>query len=341
MKKRILFPLLAIIILAVFLTACSASSATPAAIPKPAASQAAVAPAEGKAAEGDYEDLNGDSVEEAPAASAAAPAPDNANGTNADAGFSTTMVVPNSANKIILNKYIETKTKDFDGDLKQLETALKASGGYIQDSNVTGVKPKVYEDPGRAAHYVFRIPRLKVDEFLSTALKVGEVDVNKDSSQDITSQYMDTESRLKTLRIELDRFQELEKKATKMSDIIELEDKIQQVTYEIESLQGQIRGWDNLVDYATVEMNIEEVNTVPQSVDKPKPIDQPDYGKQLGDGFVSVLNGVLDFFKTLLLVLFSGLPIIVPAAVIVVVILLWVRAAKKKKLNKMDNTNQM
>jgi hypothetical protein len=259
-------------------------------------------------------------------------------GTNGNAGYTTTMVVPNSANKIILNKYIETKTKAFDTDLKQLEQALITSGGYIQGSNVSGVKPKAYGEPGRIAYYKFRIPRMKVDPFLSTALKLGEVVLNKDTSEDITAQYMDTESRLKTLRIELDRFQELEKKATKMSDIMELEDKIQQVTYEIESLQGQMRGWDNLVDYATIEMSISEVNTIPKAIEEPKPIDQPDYGTQLGNGFTSVLTGVLEFFKTLVLVIFSGLPIIVPVGVIVAIILISIRAAKKKKTN---NTNQM
>lgn len=332
MKKRILFAVLAMMLIAALFAGCSA----------PAPESPAASYAQDEAGAADYAELQGAPEEKFPAASeaSAAPVQDGSRGSeqsaNENAGYVSTVIVPDSSNKIILTKYIQTKTKNFDSDLSQLITALKVSGGYVQESNVSGVKPKKYGDKGRRAHYVFRVPRLKVEEFVTSALKVGEVELNRDTSQDITGQYMDTEARLKTLRIKLERLQDLESKATKMSDIIELENSIQQVTYEIESLESQKRGWDNLVDYATIDMDITEVNTIPKALDEPKPIDEPDYGEQLTGGFMSVLTGVVDFFKTLALVLFSGLPVIVPAAAIVLIILFSIRANKRKRTNKTD-----
>ena len=316
MKKRVFLILLALVVIAGMFAGCSSAA--------PAASSAAA--------------MEGGEVAEAPAASmhsaapaaSAAPAPD----TKDNAGYSSTVVVPDTNRMIILTQSIVTRTKNFDEDLQKLETALKTAGGYLENANIQGTKPKTHEDEPRTAAYTFRVPKQNAESFVKTALAAGEVVSNQSTGQDITSQYTDTEARLKTQRTRLDRLETLLTQATKMADIVTLEEEISKVTYEIESMEGQKRNWDNLVQYVTVNMTIEEVNTIPPAINETKKQDELSFGEQLGNGFLSVLRAVVDFFKTLLLILVAGSPIIVPVAAIVLVVIFSVRASKKKKQNK-------
>jgi hypothetical protein len=326
MKKNLLFVFILFLVAAMLFAGCASA---------PAASEAASsAPAydEGVSENGDYPQASASA-----AASSYAPEPEKDAGTgeNSNAGYSSSIVVPDTSRKIILTQYIETKTKNFDDDLEKLNTALKTAGGYLQESNISGTKPKTYEDEPRTASFTFRVPRQNAENFVKTALTAGEVVSNRSSGQDITKEYMDTEARVKTLRTRLDRLEKLLSEATKMADIVTLETEISNVTYEIESLEGQKKGWDNLVDYVTVQMSINEVNVLKPTVSEPKE-GSLDFGQQLSNGFFSVLNGVVDFFKTLLLIIVAGSPIIIPVGAIVLIIIFSIRAGKKKGMNKTD-----
>ncbi len=78
------------------------------------------------------------------------------------------------------------------------------------------------------------------------------------SAENITEEYYDTDSRLKTAQIKLERLQELLSKADNMADIITIESAISDTEYEIESLSGTLRHYDALVDYATVSLTLSE-----------------------------------------------------------------------------------
>ena len=75
----------------------------------------------------------------------------------------------------------------------------------------------------------------------------------------VSEAYYDTESRLVTQRTKLERLQELLAKAENMEDIITLESAIADTELNIEYLTGTLRKYDALVDYATVEITLEEV----------------------------------------------------------------------------------
>ena len=75
----------------------------------------------------------------------------------------------------------------------------------------------------------------------------------------MTEAYYDTEGRLKTQQIKLERLQELLSRAEAMEDIITIESAISETEYQIESLSGTLRRYDALVDFATVSVNLQEV----------------------------------------------------------------------------------
>ena len=78
------------------------------------------------------------------------------------------------------------------------------------------------------------------------------------SAENITEAYYDTDSRLKTAQIKLERLQNLLANADNMADIITIESAISETEYEIESLSGTLRRYDALVGYATIYMTLSE-----------------------------------------------------------------------------------
>ena len=49
------------------------------------------------------------------------------------------------------------------------------------------------------------------------------------------------------------------KESKNVSDVIAVESELYKVRYDIESLEGQLKNLDNLIEYSTVYINIEEV----------------------------------------------------------------------------------
>lgn len=230
--------------------------------------------------------------------------------------------------KIILTYELSIETDRFDEDLEFIMQQVEAFGGYAQSSSVSGRKPVTYRDNGRYANLSLRIPSDKVGEFVNSAKGVGTLLSSNDYAQDISAQYFDRETRLNVLRVQLERLKSILVETDNLADIIELEKEIARVTIEIEELTSELRRWDNLVDYATVSIYLDELSPVEG------PADELTVGERISRGFTSTLTGVGVFFENLFVFLISASPVLVILGAITAVVLLLVRRSNKKKAAK-------
>lgn len=83
-----------------------------------------------------------------------------------------------------------------------------------------------------------RVPAAEYEHFCEQVGSLCHVTYMSSSAENITEEYYDTDSRLKTAQIKLERLQELLSKADNMADIITIESAISDTEYEIESLSG-------------------------------------------------------------------------------------------------------
>ena len=74
------------------------------------------------------------------------------------------------------------------------------------------------------------------------------------STDDLTSQYYDTDARIEMLNMRRDRLMGYLASATKAEDIVAFEQELSDVLYELDQLQGSKRQMDQLIDYATVDV---------------------------------------------------------------------------------------
>lgn len=226
-----------------------------------------------------------------------------------------------SADKIIYSGGVSIETRTFDDALAGLTKLVADSGGFVENSSVTGAS---YDDTGaqrgyRTANYTVRIPAEKFAAVSDGLKALGSVTSSQTQADNITMQYTDTQAHLDALKTQESRLLELLAKAQSMEDILKIEDQLTQVRYEIDSLTSQLKNWDNAVSYSTLDVTITEVAYLSQDG-----ANGASYGRQLAEAFVNSLYGVGRFFKGFLKVLVAAVPILVIAGGVTFLVL-WLR----------------
>ena len=234
--------------------------------------------------------------------------------------------------KLIRNVNLSLQTKEFDTVLENMSQKVKDLGGYIQDFSVWGSSSDY--SSSRSASYTLRIPSDKLDEFIDVVETLGNVTYKNESVDDVTLRYVDVDSHKKALETEQERLLALLEKAENVEDIINIENRLSDVRYELENYESQIRLLDNQIDYSTVYVDISEVSRV---TDTGKQGFFEEVASRFSDSVYVVLMGLRGFAIGIL----GSLPILVVWVVIlaVVVILLRKFVFKKSKKNK-KNTDQ-
>ena len=223
--------------------------------------------------------------------------------------------------KLIRTFSLDVETLDFDAFIPDLKAAVNSLGGYLESSNVSGNSYNYSYN--RNANFVCRIPSDKIDEFISTVGTLGNVTYSYEDTTDITLQYVDTEARIKSLQTEYDRLLELLAEAENIDTIILLEQRITEVRYQLESYQSQLRTYDNLVDYCTVSLYVNEVKRI--TAPEQKTVWQR-IGSDFSDNIYDIWVGAQNFFVWFV----SNIPFFVIWAAIIFIIVFVIKRIIKK-----------
>lgn len=191
--------------------------------------------------------------------------------------------------KIIYTGTVNLETTDFDTTAKALTGLADALGGYLESSTV-GSGSRGY----RWAEYTVRVPAAQFQSFLDQAGGLAHVTWQNTDLQNITETYYDTEGRLKTQQIKLERLQKLLAQAENMEDIITIESAISETEWNIEELSGTLRHYDALVDFATVTVSLQEVYKYSDVEEVPENFADR-LGSALSRGWHSFVDGMADF----------------------------------------------
>lgn len=227
-----------------------------------------------------------------------------------------------AARKLIRTVNLNVETTEFDDLLASITQFVEASGGYIEQSDLSG--RSISGGNGRRyASVTARVPAAQVDAFLSQMSEKSNVTYRSENVQDVTLQYTDIESRKKSLTIEQERLWELLEKADSLDAVIALEERLSEIRYELERFESQLRTYDNQVDYSTVYISIDEVAVfTPTEPDSVMTRIQKGFTRNLKN----VGNGFVDFFVWFV----SSLPTLLVWAVLIVIVVLIARAVIKR-----------
>ncbi len=233
-----------------------------------------------------------------------------------------------SARKMIRTANLSVETKNFDEFMATLEANIFSMGGYLSSSSLNG---NAYgNEKVRYANLTVRIPAETYDAFVAGIDGYGNVTYRTESVNDVTMAYVDTESRIKAYETEYQTLLEILEKATNLDDVLIIQSRITEVTYQLESYRSQLRTYDDLISYCTVHLNISEVVELTEIKEPPKTV-----WERMSQGLSDTWDDITDDAEDFAVDFVSALPILVIWAVILVLAVLIVKGMIKRGKKKL------
>ncbi len=214
--------------------------------------------------------------------------------------------------KIIKSAYMALDTVEFERTTDAIVGKAAAMGGYVESSSVQGTRlVDRRRDSQRIANFQIRIPEKQFEVFMTAVGELGVVTTEQITGQDITGQYFDTETRVRTLKVQEDRLLSLLARADKLTDIIEIERELSRIRFDIESLTGTLKGWDHMVQYSRVGIDVYEVEELEEVEPKPE-----NWFDRITRAFRDSIKNLASLFENLTIFLVAAIPYLAILAVI-------------------------
>ncbi len=229
--------------------------------------------------------------------------------------------------KWIITVHMSAETDDLDALSAALEEKIAQMNGFVEDQSV--YNGSAYSNRRyRSASMTVRVPAELVDQFTEEVAGISNVVDKQKTLEDVTLRYVATEGRVKALETEEARLLELLSQAETMADLLEIEKRLTDVRYELENHASQLRLYDNQIDYATIYLNIKEVQEY-------TPVEDPTLWERITDGFGDSISDLGESLQDLLVFAIMAAPFVVVYGGILLV--LWIpakRLLKKRKEKK-------
>lgn len=231
----------------------------------------------------------------------------------------------NEYSQKLIKKYnLSFQTTNYDESFGFIKSEVIKNNGYIEDSSTYGKKPY------RNSTLVIRIPESNAEAFLSTTGNIGELISQSESAEDVTLNYYDTQSKIESLETQRQRLNELLTKAETLSDIIQIEDKLEEVESEINEYGTRLKVLENLVNYVTITIEIDEVQNITI-------VEEDSFFTQIKKRFTSNFKDVIDGIESFIITVITNIPYIVVAVIIAGIIIFIINKIKKKAKMKLKN----
>ncbi|MFB5194004.1 DUF4349 domain-containing protein [Neobacillus sp. KR4-4] len=221
---------------------------------------------------------------------------------------------------VIYQADLELRVKKFDKTVQTLEEKVIKYGGYITESNVYKEGKEQVSGSIR-----IRIPQKNFQAFLHDAeSQAAEVLHRSITGQDVTEEYVDLESRLKSKRVVEERLTAFMKSAVKTEDLLKISADLAVVQEEIEAIEGKMKFLENQTSLSTVNITLYEKSVVIPTIDKDKLNTWEKTKKQ----FMKSINMLLAGLSSLVVLIIGNIPII---AILLLLGFLFVFFYRKKK----------
>ena len=220
--------------------------------------------------------------------------------------------------KLIKNGNLTLKASNIETAQVEIDVIAKRYSGYIFSMNQSQTPDK------RFLTITIKVQKDHFDDAINDLKALGQTSNVQMDVNDVTTQFIDTEARLKTLQVKETTLVSLLARATEISDIIMIEENLQQTRQQIESSQGQLNALKNATEFSTITINVTDtvglLNTEePQS---------------LWSRFTENFNNGLRYWARVGVVALSGaiflFPILIPLAIL---LLLIARVSRRNRKN--------
>jgi hypothetical protein len=194
-------------------------------------------------------DVNG-LAGEAPARGDARPqGPAGEGGSVSDAGE---LPLPSQVDqRIIMVSTLSVTVRDVSAAFEDAGAIAAAAGGFVASSSFG------HQDGQDTATVTLRVPGHAYADALARLRKLGDVEKEDSNTNDVTEQYTDLQSRLRSLQAALQQYLQFLARAGNIGEVLQVQDRINQTQAEIEQVQGRVNMLEHQTDLATITVHLD------------------------------------------------------------------------------------
>ncbi len=144
----------------------------------------------------------------------------------------------------------------------------------------------------RTASLQVRVPQAKLDAALQALKALGSLDRQSITAEDVSTQLIDSQARLKNLRKTEATLLEIMGRSGGVSDVLKVAQELSNVRNQVEQITAQLTALQNQVAYSSVQLNLVEVTASVRS--------QPAVGAQISNTWESATSSFGKFTVDLL-----------------------------------------
>lgn len=219
---------------------------------------------------------------------------------NSNDSVSAQTVESSVEQKLIRNGDISIEVSDLQKTQEAVQGWVKEFGGYISASN----------NGEKSSSYTVRIPSEKFDSAMDAAGALGTLKNKNISTQDVSEQFYDLQSRLETKKVLREKLNGYLRQANSMQDILKVESELNSVQSDIESMEGRLKRLASQIDFSTISVYV----SLPYKSVQGGGFEFPD----LGDGFRHFASNIISYFGGFVAVIFyviiCGIPLVAALA---------------------------
>jgi len=195
---------------------------------------------------------------------------------------------------IVRTAEMSMTTQQFDKARGELTRILSLHEGYVAQLSVSNPS-----DQGHSLTATLRVPAAQLDGLLSELRRLGRVQIESQSGQEVTQQYIDLAARLKNARNTEQRLTDLLRQRTgKLSDVLAVEEQIDRTRGEIETMDAELKNLSTRVAFATVQIQVAEEYKEPLRVGHSSTLSR--LRNAAVEGYKSVIDGAIGILVFLL-----------------------------------------
>ena len=149
--------------------------------------------------------------------------------------------------KLIKTARIQLRVNNPEETEKPLMNLMEKYGGWTASTRIND----------NSRYYTIRVPAVFYDSMIAEIKNFGKILYHAESAEDVTLRYYDLESRLAVKLDLLETYRTYLAKAANIDEIMTVESRIADLQHEIDQTGTQFRNLANLVDYWTVNVDIQ------------------------------------------------------------------------------------
>ncbi len=220
---------------------------------------------------------------------------------------------------LIRNAKITIETENPKQVGEKLIAAVIAAKGYVSNRNET-----TDSLGGQSVSMQLRIPAIDFDRTITSFDKYGRMVENHMTSEDVTEDFVGTQSTLRNAKRTEARLLEHLSRTGKLSDTLLIEKQLSRVRGEVEQLEGHVRFVSHRVDFSTIDLTLQE-KAKPQATVPPESYSS---GKEYSEASRSLIGFMREMWTK---VIWLGVWAIVWVPIAFVIIVIGRNIIKKKR----------